>query len=282
MALYAFDGTWQKDEIDDEKDTNVCRFLSAYNEPGVANHYAAGVGTKWGAIGKIFGVAFGIGGWDRVNKAKAHLEKNWKSEPLVIVGFSRGAALALDFANEVSKGIKTPAGIRKPPIAFLGLWDLVASFGIPGNNINLGYQLVADGNIANCCHALSLDERRYSFALTRVKYAEDKTQPNGAKRAYEVWFRGGHSDIGGGNLNHVRSNIALRWMMRQALHHGVALDATKMPTPLAVGAPEPPIKISKAYIPKGRTVDKNERVHHTVTPREGCNNPPSPFIVEPD
>jgi len=31
MALYAFDGTWQKDEIDDEKDTNICR--EGYNNP---------------------------------------------------------------------------------------------------------------------------------------------------------------------------------------------------------------------------------------------------------
>ena len=281
MALYAFDGTWQKDEIDDERDTNVSRFFAAYAEPNVTSLYTKGVGTKWGFIGKAFGGAFGIGGWSRVNDARKHLEQHWRSEPIVIVGFSRGAALALDFANEISQGIATPTGRKVPPIAFLGLWDLVASFGVPGNKINLGYQLVADNNIATCYHALSLDERRYTFGLTRVKYADDKTQPNGQKRAYEVWFRGGHSDVGGGNLNHARSNIALRWMMRRAIQHGVKLDATRVPVMLPAGT-DPPIKISAAWIPKPRAVDANERVHHTVVIKDGLNNPPSPFTSEPD
>lgn len=44
MGLYAFDGTWQRDEIDDERDTNVRRFFEAYTEHKL---YTPGVGTRW-------------------------------------------------------------------------------------------------------------------------------------------------------------------------------------------------------------------------------------------
>ncbi|BFU89976.1 MAG: hypothetical protein NTAFB01_11630 [Nitrospira sp.] len=42
-----------------------------------------------------------------------------------IIGFSRGAALALHFANQVQEE-KSGAEVR-----FLGLWDVVACFGLP-------------------------------------------------------------------------------------------------------------------------------------------------------
>jgi len=71
MALYAFDGTWNVDEIDDEKDTNVCRFLAAYDEPGVENKYLQGVGTKLGWLGKLAGGITGAGGWGRVSTSRS-------------------------------------------------------------------------------------------------------------------------------------------------------------------------------------------------------------------
>ena len=33
----------------------------------------------------------------------------------------------------------------------------------------------------------------------------------------EVWFRGVHSDVGGGNDNHALNDITLRWMLRKAI-----------------------------------------------------------------
>lgn len=59
MGLYAFDGTWQRDEIDDERDTNVRRLFEAYTEHKL---YTPGVGTRWWLPGKWLGGVVGAGG----------------------------------------------------------------------------------------------------------------------------------------------------------------------------------------------------------------------------
>ena len=80
-----------------------------------------------------------------------------------------------------------------PKIRFLGVWDVVAAFGLAnlGNTaLNIGHHLsVPKSNLQYCFHALALDERRPSFSPTRLH------------GALEVWFRGVHSDVGGGNDN---------------------------------------------------------------------------------
>ena len=259
---------------------------SASLEPERERLYTQGVGTKWGLIGKVAGGITGAGGWARVLAAKRHLEENWSGKPIDVIGFSRGSALALDFVNEIATGVKPKRGaeagqVVQPTIRFVGLWDLVASFGIPGNKINLGSQLTVPLSVQYCYHALALDERRYTFALTRVKYAEDKTRRNGHKRAHEVWFRGGHSDVGGGNQNTQRSDIALRWMMLKASAHGVPLDPAKIPPPLPADV-EPPVKSKKWTIDWPRKPGSNERVHHTVRFGSGFTDPPAPVIDEQD
>lgn len=203
MALYAFDGTWNdaKDAGQYGLHTNVVEFFLRYN--GV-KHIYSGVGTRHGLIVKIFGGAFGAGGKSRVKKALCDLRESSDrgDHEIDIVGFSRGAAIAIDFANNLSAAGRS--------VRFLGLFDLVASFGIPIDvgikfqSINLGYRLSMPKGVNRCYHALALDERRPYFRPTRVKWAT------------ETWFRGGHSDIGGGNNNCGLSNITLRWMIFHA------------------------------------------------------------------
>jgi uncharacterized protein (DUF2235 family) len=144
MAPYAFDGTGNKDNPGDGKDTNVLKFYQAYEEGYRAEgkcFYVAGVGTRWGKLGKLLGAVFGAGGHKRIREAMKALEKNFKKGDTAtdIIGFSRGAAVALEFANEIHD--QRVNGVKEPPIHFLGLWDTVASFGLPGNNVNLGYHL---------------------------------------------------------------------------------------------------------------------------------------------
>lgn len=88
-----------------------------------------------------------------------------------IIGFSRGAAIALDFANLVDKEMQGAT------IRFLGLWDTVTSFGVPGNTVNIGRELTLPDNVERCYHAMSLDERRGNFPVTRVD-----GRPKGASR----------------------------------------------------------------------------------------------------
>ena len=58
---------------------------------------------------------------------------------------------------------------------------------------------------------MALDEHRPSFLPTRL---------NGA---CEVWFRGVHSDVGGGNTNRGLNDIALKWMMSKAKAAGLPI-----------------------------------------------------------
>lgn len=226
MALYAFDGTWNRDEIDDAEDTNVVRFREVY--AGAEFEYAKGVGTRFGAIGRAAGGLFGAGGRSRIHEMYDALCENWNrgDRDIDIVGFSRGAALAVHFANKIAKdGIEGSAD--QPSIRFLGLWDLVGSFGlsfdtkgINFHDINLGWNIdeVADC-VEHCFHAMAMDERRETFGVTRLN--AEHTRDN----VHEVWFRGVHSDVGGGNLNYRRSNIALNWMFEMARNCGVPINA---------------------------------------------------------
>ena len=64
--------------------------------------------------------------------------------------------------------------IAKPDIRFLGLWDIVGSFGIPINivfkfqEINIGYDLTVSDRVRSCFHAMALNERRQTFQGTRL------------------------------------------------------------------------------------------------------------------
>ena len=122
MALYAFDGTWnteKRSESKTEHNTNVVKFHTLYEAGSKrAQYYVAGVGTRWDWIGKIFGGTFGFGELKRLNEAYDALCNRWaeattdEDRAIDIVGFSRGAATALDFCNLVQD-----RGVRKPDSA---------------------------------------------------------------------------------------------------------------------------------------------------------------------
>jgi len=278
MALYAFDGTWNSEHSAGEynKNTNVVRFHDAYQ--GKQQFYTKGVGTKLGWIGKIFGGAFGAGGKERIEEAQSHLFENFSKgdRDIDIIGFSRGAALALDFANTIAKkGIRHPKSgesiEEKPAIRFLGLWDVVASFGIPINILwipfqrwNFGYRLTLPTSVQHCFHAMALDERRQSFRVTRVD--------NG----YQVWFRGVHSDIGGGNENLGLNAISLRWMYKKAMLVGLPIHPSKVTEADQLAKPDTPISKNLDPVPNAfRKVNPADQIHYTVADKENCNNPPA-------
>jgi uncharacterized protein (DUF2235 family) len=144
MALYAFDGTGQNDTNAGNDwaavagQTNIHRFFAAYKgyvSPDVTCDYVAGVGTRFGFAGKVFGDAWGAGWLSRINTAYKHVCGSYEAGDKVIdvIGFSRGAAIALDFVNKVAKeGIKCDGKVLDPhpEIRFLGLFDVVAAFGV--------------------------------------------------------------------------------------------------------------------------------------------------------
>lgn len=268
MALYAFDGTWNRDEVEDEQDTNVVRFREVY--AGAEFEYVKGVGTRLGAVGRAMGGLFGAGGRARIREMYEALCENWNrgDKDIDIIGFSRGAALAVHFANRIAKdGIEGSS--EKPTIRFLGLWDLVGSFGlsfdtvIDFQDINLGWNIdeVADC-VEHCFHAMSMDERRETFGVTRLDEQHER------ENIREVWFRGVHSDVGGGNRNYRRSNIALNWMLGNARSCGLPINeaVAREPKYAEMDWNAPIFENKDPQRDARRTVDARDELHESAVP----------------
>lgn len=120
-----------------------------------------------------------------------------------IYGFSRGAAQARTFTNwllELFDGdtlCGVPAKIR-----FLGLFDSVASVGLPasfgmGQNGHRSWAqpewLRIPKQVKNCVHFVAMHENRGSFPVELIQH--DDQMPDNCQ---EFMFPGMHSDVGGG------------------------------------------------------------------------------------
>ncbi|MBS0154153.1 MAG: DUF2235 domain-containing protein [Nitrospira sp.] len=276
MALYAFDGTWNEDEADEAKETNVLAFYKCLS-PNTKEFYLKGVGTRLGFVGKLLGGLTGAGGHFRIHEAMEKLRQYFAEgdRTVDIIGFSRGAALALHFANQVQE--EQPGAV----VRFLGLWDVVASFGIPGNDLNIGWHLTLPDNVQHCYHAMALDERRRNFTPTRVVLRKGGVIGD---RLQEVWFRGVHSDVGGGQCAGL-ANIALCWMLRRAKEAGLPLVEEKLREHEALCNAD--AAVSKNFDPKKdpqRTINSGDFVHESVKVRGQLggrihNDPPASCVI---
>lgn len=118
--------------------------------------------------------------------------------------------------------------VRK--IAFIGVWDTVAAYGLPFEELTRAiddwiwplsmpnHQLAA--KVACARHALALDEERDSFQpLLWDEFWEAKLIDLGhvtRDRLKQVWFAGVHADVGGGYADDALSHVPLKWMMDEA------------------------------------------------------------------
>ncbi|KAF7349705.1 hypothetical protein MSAN_01697300 [Mycena sanguinolenta] len=113
-------------------------------------------------------------------------------------------------------------------IHFVGVWDTVSSVGIFRNKYYPGAQSAE--NICFFRHALALDERRVKFLPEYVVAPHldwFKRGSYGEPRCKEVWFRGCHSDVGGGrrtNLTSDNGSVPSRWMAHQAMLAGLEMS----------------------------------------------------------
>ena len=281
MALYAFDGTGNEDQEDATRDSNVCDFFTAYEDPlknddtskERGSLYIKGIGQFANTrTGDALASVFGFGGHRRVRKAMDRLENNIEAgdRTIDIVGFSRGAALAISFANEIAK--KMP----RESIRFIGVWDIFGQFGAPGEHINAGHDLDFPPNVAHCFHAMALDESRLFFPLTRLGKGR-----NTSSKLQEVWFRGVHSDVGGGNGNRGLNWVALNWMYEAARRCGLPLNAAAVAQNLADKAMAQQISAHKLDAGRIRVILNGDLLHSTVQLTPGItgrphNNPTFP------
>jgi uncharacterized protein (DUF2235 family) len=278
MALYAFDGTWNSDKPGAQHDTNVLWFRRAYTKECF---YREGVGTRFGPFGQALGGITGAGGHTRVQEGLQQLEQNFAAgdQDIDIVGFSRGAALAIDFANRVSQ---LPT---HPTIRFLGLWDCVPSFGVASIDWDPSWELDLPDNVAKCYHAMALEERRHTFHLHRFSARVDDADAEG--RLFEVWFRGVHSDVGGGNNNPALSSITLNWILQKAVSCNLPIDNAKVADNAArmkAGTPDSKGQWYDLIKNKFRVVRWNDTVHSSVAFNADryYNNPPEGAILVDD
>jgi uncharacterized protein (DUF2235 family) len=266
MALYAFDGTGQTYQPDLNVDSNVVWFYNAYTGH---KHYLPGVGTG-GGIADILGLATGFGGHDRIRSALKFLNQDLKNgdHDIDIIGFSRGAAEAVDFANEIAR-TKWP---RDYPvqIRFLGVWDIVGSFDLPGTPFeNIGFNFDTPPRTTRIVHCMALDERRVFFPLTRMRGSTNEDAEK--DRLFEVWFRGVHSDVGGGDLVTGLSSITLNFMFEQAINADLPIDQAQVDENRKRMDASKPISFDLVHalapIEESRTQISSDYYHHSVTPR---------------
>jgi uncharacterized protein (DUF2235 family) len=128
--------------------------------------------------------------------------------------------------------------IQPPEIRFIGVWDTVAAYGLPIDEMTRGISLflwpmefkdrVLSSKVKRACHALALDDERTTFhpvLWTELNESPAKTV-NGAQfvkdeRISQVWFPGVHSNVGGGYPDDSLANVSLAWMMKEAQHCGL-------------------------------------------------------------
>ena len=125
-----------------------------------------------------------------------------------------------------------------PIIRFIGVWDTVAAYGGPIQEITRAfdnwivrlsmpnYELADAVRCAR--HALALDDERDSFhpllwdELHEERAIEERRRPWINKRRLEqVWFTGMHADVGGGYPDESLSYVSFLWMMEEAQDAGL-------------------------------------------------------------
>jgi hypothetical protein len=179
-----------------------------------------------------------------------------------VYGFSRGATAARTFTNwllELFEGDKL-CGITTK-IRFLGLFDTVASVGVPASSgLAEGHLSWADApwlrisdKVNNCVHYVAMHENRASFPVELVR--QNGVLPS---KCHEYMLPGMHSDVGGGytpseqgkgpnRLNEEKlSQLPLELMLNASLAAKVPLQAVTAKIgqfdPFKVGA-----NVRKAY-----------------------------------
>ena len=248
------DGTSQKGGIG--ANTNVYKlFNMAENRTdNQIVYYDPGLGTDWK---KITGSLFGRGFSENILDCYRFIFENFEAhDKIYLFGFSRGAATVRSLATFIHLFgilpksrpdlIKQAFSIykKKDPIKqaelfiekhhtmwcsieFIGVWDTVLALGIPVKWLSLVldrffphqfHSLELSPSVKTACHALAIDDERKIFHPSLWQ-----TDKNNDQKIKQVWFSGVHTDVGGGYQEHDLSDIALKWMIREAVDKGLLI-----------------------------------------------------------
>jgi hypothetical protein len=221
---------------------------------------------------RLSALAFGRGVFDNVAEGYLFLMRHWQpGDEIWLFGFSRGAFTARSIGGLVNSfGILerhhetlVPSLIAayfsddsvarrairaqtarlfaqgddpkaRPFVHFVGVWDTVASVGLPPFNLRISAKPdLKKKHFRHVRQALSLDEQRAQFRPRA--YAEDngdiEIAGGGTGTVRQLWFRGSHCDVGGGYRypcsEQAREPFA--WMLAEAVACGLRLPGVAMP-----------------------------------------------------
>ncbi|MFC5141894.1 DUF2235 domain-containing protein [Actinomycetospora rhizophila] len=198
----------------------ICRWLAETFRPGdelVLLGYSRGAFTARSTVGMLARCGLVAFSADQDDAAR---------DAVVARVFSEGYRAGRDL-----EGLTFHPGFApddRAPIAFLGVWDTVGALGIPrtfgllsglaGTERVEFHDLELAPDVRHARQAVALDERRGPY----VPSLWPTPPPDRHTTFAQVWFPGGHGDVGGGGSGTALSDGALRWMLDE-------LDATIAP-----------------------------------------------------
>lgn len=276
------DGTWNSSA--DEAygiptPTNVYRLYEASQDQAESDGkqitwYQPGVGALGGPWRRAWEGATGTG--IGANIRRAYTAIAWHYEPndkIFLFGFSRGAFTARSVAGMIQRVgmIEKPtkklvaqayAKYQKKEdtklgkdvsVHFIGVWDTVGALGFSmwGWSFNLlrffrnSFHELSPNQVTDFVyHGLAMDEIRTSFMPTLWEEPPE-TQTGQRPKVEQVWFRGVHSDVGGGYPDHELADITLSWMIDRACaaEHGLLIRKNALSTL----KPDPMGRIHNSY-----------------------------------
>src|SRR5690606_3604187 len=131
-------------------------------------------------------------------------------------------------------------------IRFIGVWDTVAAYGLPLDEMTRGVSRwiwplelpnhrLDLARVSRACQALSLDEPRTTFhpelwderGTVPLAPRDDGQRHLEDEQISQVWFAGVHSDVGGGYPDDALAYIPLVWMMTEAQRCGLRFKSDR-------------------------------------------------------
>ena len=255
------DGTGQEGGKTEGRSSNVYKLFNMLEDrtDNQIVFYDPGVGT---GVRKFTGNVGGMGISRNIKEAYAFLVEHFQADDdIYLIGFSRGAATVRSLSSFIHHFgilprsrpdlIKKAYGIYKKRsnvslderakafvgrhhtmwtrIHFIGCYDTVAALGVPWTPASVVldriplfhhrfHDLRLSESVKTAVQALAIDDERRTFhpLLWDAEHLDDQT-------VHQVWFTGMHTDVGGGYLEHGLSDIALLWLMNQAVDVGICI-----------------------------------------------------------
>ncbi|MDQ8732182.1 DUF2235 domain-containing protein [Bradyrhizobium sp. LHD-71] len=123
-----------------------------------------------------------------------------------------------------------------PSIEFLGLWDTVAAYGLPMDEMTRGVSdwiwplhfpdRVLNERVRYARHAIALDDERTTFHPVLWTEENEPAPPQAPysidnERIVQVWFAGMHANVGGGYPDDALAFVPLYWLVEEARKRGL-------------------------------------------------------------